>query len=87
MGSPVLKVDPAKIVGIVHTDSYDCVKPFTAPDEISWVEFTLPKRSASSAVFMAMTPIRRISLKAAFEFHNAFNETGDMRNADLGKYF
>lgn len=27
------------------------------------------------------------SLKAAFEFHNAFNETGDMRNADLGKYF
>lgn len=35
VGSPVLKVDPAKIVGIVHTDSYDCVKPFTAPDEIS----------------------------------------------------
>lgn len=35
VGSPVLKVDPAKIVGIVHTDSYDCVKPFTAPDEVS----------------------------------------------------
>ncbi|MDE6121188.1 MAG: acetyl-CoA hydrolase, partial [Muribaculaceae bacterium] len=34
-GSPVLKVDPAKIVGIVRTSSYDCVKPFTAVDEVS----------------------------------------------------
>ena len=25
-------------------------------------------------------------LKAAFAFHNAFNDTGDMRNADYGKY-
>lgn len=35
IGSPVLKVDPKKIVGIVHTDSLDGVKPFTEPDEIS----------------------------------------------------
>ncbi len=35
IGSPVLKVDPSKIVGIVKTESYDGVKPFTAPDEIS----------------------------------------------------
>lgn len=35
IGSPVLKVDPAKIVGIVKTSSYDCVKKFTAPDETS----------------------------------------------------
>ena len=35
VGSPVLKVDPAKIVGIVRTDSYDGVKPFSAPDEVS----------------------------------------------------
>ncbi|MDE6207323.1 MAG: succinate CoA transferase [Muribaculaceae bacterium] len=35
VGSPVLKVDPAKVRGIVHTSSYDCVKPFTAPDEVS----------------------------------------------------
>ncbi len=34
-GSPVLKIDPDKIVGIVHTNSYDCVKPFTAVDETS----------------------------------------------------
>ncbi len=25
------------------------------------------------------------TLRAAFAFHNAFSETGDMRNADLGK--
>lgn len=35
IGSPVLKVDPAKIVGVVHTSSYDCVKPFSAVDETS----------------------------------------------------
>ena len=34
-GSPILKIDPAKVVGIVRTSSYDCVKPFTAPDEVS----------------------------------------------------
>ncbi len=26
------------------------------------------------------------TLTAAFAFHNAFNQTGDMRNADYGKY-
>ena len=25
-------------------------------------------------------------LEAAFAFHNAFNETGDMRNADFSRY-
>lgn len=35
IGSPILKIDPAKVVGIVKTSSYDCVKPFTAPDEVS----------------------------------------------------
>jgi len=35
IGSPVLKIDPAKVVGIVRTDSYDCVKPFTEPDAVS----------------------------------------------------
>ncbi|MBD5277021.1 MAG: succinate CoA transferase [Bacteroides sp.] len=34
-GSPILKVDPRKIVGVVTTDSYDGVKPFTAVDEVS----------------------------------------------------
>ena len=35
IGSPVLKVDPAKIVGIVKTNELDGVKPFAAVDEIS----------------------------------------------------
>ena len=35
IGSPVLKVDPAKVIGIVETDSYDGVKEFSAPDEVS----------------------------------------------------
>lgn len=34
-GSPLLKIDPKKVLGVVHTSSYDCVKPFTAPDEVS----------------------------------------------------
>ena len=35
IGSPILKIDPSKVLGVVHTSSYDCVKPFTAPDEVS----------------------------------------------------
>ena len=35
IGSPVLKVDPRKIVGIVDTDSYDGVGVFTEPDAVS----------------------------------------------------
>ncbi len=35
IGSPVLKVDPNKIVGIIDTDEYDGVKAFTAVDETS----------------------------------------------------
>lgn len=35
IGSPVLKIDPSKVRGIVYTDSYDGVKNFTEPDEVS----------------------------------------------------
>lgn len=35
IGRPTLKIDPNKVVGIVRTKSYDGVKPFTEPDEIS----------------------------------------------------
>lgn len=35
IGSPVLKIDPNKVVGIVHTNEYDGVHPFTAVDETS----------------------------------------------------
>ena len=33
IGSPVLKIDPEKIVGVVMSNDYDGVSPFTAPDE------------------------------------------------------
>lgn len=33
IGSPVLKLDPEKIVGVVKSDSFDGVKAFTTPDE------------------------------------------------------
>lgn len=35
IGSPVLKVDPAKVIGVVRTNYLDGVKPFSAPDETS----------------------------------------------------
>lgn len=35
IGSPVLKIDPKKVRGIVRTDSYDGVKDFTEPDSVS----------------------------------------------------
>ena len=35
IGSPVLKVDPKKVVGVVETYSLDGVKPFTEVDEVS----------------------------------------------------
>ena len=35
IGSPVLKIDPSKVVGVVKTKYLDGVKEFTAPDEVS----------------------------------------------------
>ncbi len=35
IGSPVLKIDPKKVIGVVKTSSYDGVKSFTAVDETS----------------------------------------------------
>ena len=35
IGSPVLKIDPSKVVGVIETDEYDGVKEFTAVDETS----------------------------------------------------
>ncbi|MDE6555908.1 MAG: succinate CoA transferase [Duncaniella sp.] len=33
IGSPVLKIDPSKIIGIVKSDNYEGVKPFTPLDD------------------------------------------------------
>lgn len=35
IGSPILKIDPDKIVGIVKTSNLDNIKPFTEPDEVT----------------------------------------------------
>ena len=35
IGSPVLKIDPKKIIGVVPSNASESIKPFTAPDEIS----------------------------------------------------
>lgn len=35
IGSPVLKLDPSKIIGVIKTNSLDGVKPFTEPDSVS----------------------------------------------------
>ena len=35
IGSPIVKVDPAKIVGVVHSDSYDGIKGFTELDDVT----------------------------------------------------
>ena len=35
IGSPLLKIDPDKIVGVVLTDKLDDIKPFTEPDEVT----------------------------------------------------
>lgn len=35
IGSPVLKIDPKKIIGIVPSNASEKISPFTAPDEVS----------------------------------------------------
>ena len=35
IGSTVLKIDPAKIIGVVPSNASESIKPFTAPDEVS----------------------------------------------------
>lgn len=35
VGTPTVKIDPAKIVGVVHSDSYDGIKGFTELDDVT----------------------------------------------------
>lgn len=35
IGVPTVKIDPAKIVGVVHSDSYDGIKGFTELDDVT----------------------------------------------------
>ncbi len=79
IGSPILKIDPAKVVGVVHTDSYDCVKPFTEPDEIS-------KQIGANVVRFLLSEYRRGGIPK--EFLPLQSGVGNVANAvlyDLGE--
>lgn len=79
IGSPVLKIDPAKVVGIVRTKSYDGVKPFTAPDEVS-------KQIGANVVEFLLREYRRGGIPK--EFLPLQSGVGNVANAvlyDLGE--
>lgn len=78
-GSPLLKVDPNKIIGVVKTNSYDCVKPFTAVDEVS-------KQIGSNVVRFLISEYR--SGRLPKEFLPLQSGVGNVANAvlyDLGE--
>lgn len=79
IGSPVLKIDPAKVVGIVKTHSLDGVKPFTAPDEVS-------KQIGANVVSFLLREYRRGGIPK--EFLPLQSGVGNVANAvlyDLGE--
>ncbi len=79
IGSPILKVDPSKVVGIVKTNYYDGVKPFTAPDEVS-------KQIGSNVVKFLLSEYRRGGIPK--EFLPLQSGVGNVANAvlyDLGE--
>ena len=79
IGSPVLKVDPKKVIGIVRTDYYDGVKPFTEPDAIS-------KQIGSNVVRFLLSELRAGRLPK--QFLPLQSGVGNVANAvlyDLGE--
>ncbi len=79
IGSPVLKVDPAKIVGIVRTNYLDGVKAFTAPDDVS-------KQIGSNVVSFLLSEYKKGRIPK--EFLPLQSGVGNVANAvlyDLGE--
>lgn len=79
IGSPVLKVDPSKIVGVVKTSYYDGVKEFSAPDEVS-------KQIGSNVVKFLLREYKRGGIPK--EFLPLQSGVGNVANAvlyDLGE--
>lgn len=79
IGSPVLKIDPSKVIGIVKTKFYDGVKSFTAPDEVS-------KQIGSNVVKFLVSEY--MSDKLPKEFLPLQSGVGNVANAvlyDLGE--
>ena len=79
VGSPVLKVDPSKIIGIVKTDSYDGVGAFTEVDAVS-------KKIGANVVQFLVNEYRRGGIPK--EFLPLQSGVGNVANAvlyDLGE--
>ncbi|MDE6352389.1 MAG: acetyl-CoA hydrolase, partial [Muribaculaceae bacterium] len=79
IGSPVLKIDPKKVIGIIKTNSYDGVKPFTEPDAVS-------KQIGSNVVGFLLSEYRKGNLPK--EFLPLQSGVGNVANAvlyDLGE--
>lgn len=79
IGSPILKIDPDKVVGIIKTNSYDGVKPFTEPDAVS-------KQIGSNVVGFLLSEYRKGRLPK--EFLPLQSGVGNVANAvlyDLGE--
>ncbi len=79
IGSPVLKIDPSKVRGIVKTSYYDGVKSFTAPDEVS-------KQIGANVVNFLVSEYRRGGIPK--EFLPLQSGVGNVANAvlyDLGE--
>jgi len=79
IGSPVLKIDPRKVIGVVRTNYLDGVKPFSAPDEIS-------KQIGSNVVQFLLSEYRKGRIPK--EFLPLQSGVGNVANAvlyDLGE--
>ena len=79
IGSPTLKIDMNKVVGVVKTNSLDGVKPFTEPDDVS-------KQIGSNVVNFLLSEYRRGRLPK--EFLPLQSGVGNVANAvlyDLGE--
>ncbi|MDE5572358.1 MAG: acetyl-CoA hydrolase, partial [Muribaculaceae bacterium] len=79
IGSPVLKIDPKKVIGVIKTNSYDGVKPFTEPDAVS-------KQIGSNVVGFLLSEYRKGNLPK--EFLPLQSGVGNVANAvlyDLGE--
>ena len=79
IGSPVLKIDPKKVICIIKTNSYDGVKPFTEPAAVS-------KQIGSNVVSFLLSEYRKGNLPK--EFLPLQSGVGNVANAvlyDLGE--
>lgn len=59
IGSPVLKLDPEKIIGVVLSDNYEGVKPFTPIDETT-------KKIGANVCHFLLSELRRGGIPSTF---------------------